>query len=76
MNYKELVAEGEKRQINQRNEKGNSLCPDKKALNEYYDEKVEVEDETKEARVARIIKEYRIKREKEEEEKAKNTNLS
>ena len=71
MNYKELVAEGEKRQINQRNEKDGSLCPDKDALNEYYDEKVEAIEWTKEARVARIIKEYKEKREKEEDAKAK-----
>ena len=75
MDYKELVAEGEKRQINQKNERNGSLCPDKKALQDYYLTKDDVEDETKEERIARIIGEYKAQREKQRE-KEKNTSSS
>jgi len=71
LSYNELVAEGEKRQINQKNERNGSLCPDKKALQDYYLTKDDVEDETKEERIARIIGEYKAQREKE-----KNTSSS
>ncbi len=65
MTYKELVAEGEKKQIHKRFEWDESQCPDTKALQAYYDEQVEHEDETKQERVDRIITEYVAKRKKE-----------
>ena len=62
MNYKELVAKGEKAQINSRNEKKGSLCPDKDALDAYYKESVETEEEGKDERIANTIKAYVAKR--------------
>lgn len=65
MTYKELVAEGEKRQIHKRFEGNRSQCPDKKALKAFYDEQGETEDDEKAERIAKTIKEYVAKRKRE-----------
>ncbi len=65
MNYKELVAEGEKKQLHKRYEWDDSQCPDQEALHAYNAQQQESEDETKQERVDRIVKEYVAKRKKE-----------
>lgn len=65
MYYNELVAKGEKAQLNRKNEKDGSLCPDQKALDAYYASDKEAEEEDKDERIANTIKAYVEKRKKE-----------
>ena len=73
MHYKELVAEGEKRQIHKVFETEGSQCPDKEALRAYYLEnyheghytKSTLKELIKEDRIRRTIAEYVAKRKEE-----------